>query len=109
MNRVQGDYFETLLYKIFVSIDESTNISELSSVLQIDVQMVKVLTKKRGSPKWRSLVCLFVLFFSSRKDAVSVYCRLGFAIKKNAEIFEQSGKRIAPHQSWIDAQKRRPQ
>ena len=29
MNRVQGDYFETLLYKIFVSIDEQTNVSEV--------------------------------------------------------------------------------
>uniref|UniRef100_A0AAR2LR50 FAM91 N-terminal domain-containing protein n=1 Tax=Pygocentrus nattereri TaxID=42514 RepID=A0AAR2LR50_PYGNA len=28
MNRVQGDYFETLLYKIFVSIDEQTTVSE---------------------------------------------------------------------------------
>ena len=30
MNRVQGDYFETLLYKIFVSIDEHTNVAEVS-------------------------------------------------------------------------------
>ena len=29
MNRVTGDYFETLLYKIFVSIDEHTSISEV--------------------------------------------------------------------------------
>jgi len=29
MNRVTGDYFETLLYKIFVSIDERTSISEV--------------------------------------------------------------------------------
>ena len=42
MNRVQGDYFETLLYKIFVSIDEHTNIGELASVLQVDLQLVKV-------------------------------------------------------------------
>ncbi len=42
MNRVQGDYFETLLYKIFVSIDEHTNIAELANVLQIDPQLVKV-------------------------------------------------------------------
>ena len=32
MNRVQGDYFETLLYKIFVSIDEQTNVSEVGLV-----------------------------------------------------------------------------
>ena len=29
MNRVLGDYLETLLYKIFVSIDEHTPISEV--------------------------------------------------------------------------------
>lgn len=29
MNRVQGDFFETLLYKIFVSIDENTTVSEV--------------------------------------------------------------------------------
>lgn len=42
MNRVLGDYFETLLYKIFVSIDEKTTLSELSSVLDIDLELVKV-------------------------------------------------------------------
>ncbi|KAJ4442241.1 hypothetical protein ANN_12107 [Periplaneta americana] len=57
MNRVLGDYFETLLYKIFVSIDEHTSVGELASVLQIDAQAVK--------------------------NAVSLYCRLGFARKKN--------------------------
>lgn len=29
MNRVLGDYFETLLYKIFVSIDEHTSVGEV--------------------------------------------------------------------------------
>uniref|UniRef100_A0A673KH79 Protein FAM91A1 n=1 Tax=Sinocyclocheilus rhinocerous TaxID=307959 RepID=A0A673KH79_9TELE len=61
MNRVQGDYFETLLYKIFVSIDEQTNVSEVF-------------------------------------NAVSMYCRLGFAIKK--------GQVISPdqlHPSWKSA------
>ena len=29
MNRVLGDYFEVLMYKIFVSIDEHTNIKEV--------------------------------------------------------------------------------
>jgi hypothetical protein len=42
MNRIQGDYFEKLLYKLFVSIDERTNIQELGNVLQIDVESVKV-------------------------------------------------------------------
>ncbi len=32
MNRVLGDYFETLLYKIFVSIDEHTSVAEVSGV-----------------------------------------------------------------------------
>ncbi|XP_062912153.1 protein FAM91A1 isoform X3 [Mobula hypostoma] len=60
MNRVQGDYFETLLYKIFVSIDEQTNVAELANVLEIDLSLVK--------------------------NAVSVYCRLGFAHKKGQVI-----------------------
>ena len=34
MNRVLGDYFETLLYKIFVSIDENTTVAEVSRVIQ---------------------------------------------------------------------------
>ncbi|KAH3848619.1 protein FAM91A1-like [Dreissena polymorpha] len=63
MNRVLGDYFETLLYKIFVSIDEHTSVAELSNVLQIDLQLVKM--------------------------AVSMYCRLGFARKKGAEPSEE--------------------
>ena len=32
MNRVMGDYFETLLYKIFVSIDEHTSVAEVSRI-----------------------------------------------------------------------------
>uniref|UniRef100_A0A2K5NB65 FAM91 C-terminal domain-containing protein n=1 Tax=Cercocebus atys TaxID=9531 RepID=A0A2K5NB65_CERAT len=56
MNQVQGDHFETLLYKILVSIDEHTNAAELANVLEIDLCLVK--------------------------NAVSVYCRLGFAHKK---------------------------
>ncbi|KAG8441621.1 hypothetical protein GDO86_010708 [Hymenochirus boettgeri] len=69
MNRLQGDYFETLLYKIFVSIDEHTNVAELANVLEIDLSLVK--------------------------NAVSMYCRLGFALKK--------GQVINPdqlHSSW---------
>ncbi|KAK7508153.1 hypothetical protein BaRGS_00000392 [Batillaria attramentaria] len=69
MNRVLGDYFETLLYKIFVSIDEHTTVSELASVLQIDLVLVK--------------------------NAVSMYCRLGFARKKNVEAGS-----VDFHPSW---------
>ena len=43
MNRVSGDYFETLLYKVFVTINEHTQVSELANVLQINLQEVKVL------------------------------------------------------------------
>eukprot|EP00047_Mylnosiga_fluctuans_P004767 m.236504 g.236504 ORF g.236504 m.236504 type:complete len:826 (+) comp12981_c0_seq1:40-2517(+) len=71
MNRVLGDSFENLLYKIFVSIDEYTTINELAGVLRIDLQLVK--------------------------DAVSMYCRLGFARKKGFEAVPQG----APwHSSW---------
>ncbi|XP_048849424.1 protein FAM91A1 [Brienomyrus brachyistius] len=69
MNRVQGDYFETLLYKIFVSIDEQTNVSELANVLEIDLGLVK--------------------------NAVSMYCRLGFAVKKGQVISQDQ-----LHLSW---------
>ncbi|XP_026677567.1 protein FAM91A1 [Diaphorina citri] len=67
MNRVLGDYIENLLYKIFVSIDERTSVGELASVLQIDLQLVK--------------------------NVVSLYCRLGFAIKKVPEFTDL-------HPSW---------
>lgn len=60
MNRITGDYFETLLYKIFISLDEKTTVAELASILQIDLQLVK--------------------------NAISMYCRLGFAYKKSTEI-----------------------
>nr|XP_026491750.1 protein FAM91A1 [Vanessa tameamea] len=53
MNRIAGDYFETLLYKVFVSIDEHTSVAELAAVLQVECELVK--------------------------QAVSLYCRLGFA------------------------------
>merc|ERR1719495_2790356 len=60
MNRVLGDYFETLLYKIFVSMDEHTTVGDMANLLQIDL--------------------------SQAKDAVALYCRLGFAKKKNIEL-----------------------
>lgn len=60
MNRVTGDYFETLLYKIFVSIDQNTPVHELATILEIDIRLVK--------------------------NAISMYCRLKFAYKKNIYI-----------------------
>jgi len=53
MNRVQGDYFETLLYKIFVSIDENTSIAELSNILQVDIATAKVRPAWRGKGRPR--------------------------------------------------------
>ena len=48
MNRVLGDYFEVLMYKIFVSIDEHTNIKEVTlnffSMLSNYVMDVKMFT-----------------------------------------------------------------
>lgn len=57
MNRITGDYFETLLYKLFVSIDERSTLGELAALLQIDIDLVI--------------------------NAVSVYCRLAFTKKKS--------------------------
>jgi hypothetical protein len=33
MNRVQQDYFENLLYKVFVTIDGQMNVKELSDII----------------------------------------------------------------------------
>ncbi|XP_031352346.1 protein FAM91A1 [Photinus pyralis] len=71
MNRVLGDYFETLLYKIFVSIDEHMTIGELANVLQVETDLVK--------------------------HAVSLYSRLSFARKLGAET--ENDKSIR-HPSW---------
>uniref|UniRef100_A0A6M2DPN4 Protein FAM91A1 n=1 Tax=Xenopsylla cheopis TaxID=163159 RepID=A0A6M2DPN4_XENCH len=73
MNRLTGDYFESLLYKIFVSIDEHTSISELASMLQIELDSVK--------------------------QAVSLYCRLGFAHKKFDNV-EMNINKL--HPSWLN-------
>ncbi|XP_059059037.1 protein FAM91A1 [Achroia grisella] len=71
MNRIAGDYFETLLYKVFVSIDEHTSVTELASVLQVDCELVK--------------------------QAVSLYCRLGFARHLQPPPLTHR------HPSWRDA------
>uniref|UniRef100_A0A0N5CFV0 Protein FAM91A1 n=1 Tax=Strongyloides papillosus TaxID=174720 RepID=A0A0N5CFV0_STREA len=71
MNRVTGDCIETLLYKIFVAIDEQTTIKELSDVLDVDLQLVK--------------------------NAISVFCRLGFAKKRVTGL-----ENFALHKTWAD-------
>ncbi|KAL3998049.1 FAM91 C-terminus family protein [Acanthocheilonema viteae] len=69
MNRVLGDYFENLLYQIFVTIDEQTTVRELSETLNIDLQLVK--------------------------NAISVFCRLGFAKKRITGL-----ENLALHVTW---------
>ena len=68
MNRVTGDYLETLLYKIFVSMDEQTTVSETATLLQIELGLVK--------------------------DAVSLYCRFDklFLLKYTLEGLSQESK-----------------
>ena len=58
MNRVTGDYFESLCYKIFVTADEHMKISELALLLQVQLDTVK--------------------------HVISLFCRLGFAKIKTA-------------------------
>lgn len=61
MNRVTGDYFESLCYKIFVTADEHMKISELALLLQVQLDTVK--------------------------HVISLFCRLGFAkLKTTREI-----------------------
>ncbi|XP_028149865.1 protein FAM91A1 [Diabrotica virgifera virgifera] len=72
MNRILGDYFETLLYKIFVSIDEHTTVGELAAVLQVDTELVK--------------------------QAVSLYCRLKFAHKLNLDPEQEKQW----HSTWLN-------
>jgi hypothetical protein len=59
MNRIVGDYFEILLYKLFVSTDEHTTVAELSKILTLDIDLVK--------------------------QTMSMFLRLGFARKKNLD------------------------
>ncbi|CAD5206259.1 unnamed protein product [Bursaphelenchus okinawaensis] len=60
MNRVQGDYFEKLLYKVFVTIDGQMNVKELADVIGVDIELVKT--------------------------AVSAFLRLGFAKKRTTGL-----------------------
>lgn len=53
MNRVRGDFMETMLYKIFVTLDERTPVAQLAEVLQAPEEDVRA--------------------------AVSLFVRLGFA------------------------------
>ncbi|KAH8322790.1 hypothetical protein KR059_005934 [Drosophila kikkawai] len=74
MNRVSGDYFENLLYKIFVSADEHMTIAELAHMLQLELDSVK--------------------------QAVSFICRLGFAHRKEDAVQLQQQQTQPNHPSW---------
>ncbi len=63
MNRVQGDYFENLLYKVFVTINEHISVTELTTVLQIPLQEVKVIRK--------IFVLLFMGFLSVKTSYIT--------------------------------------
>uniref|UniRef100_A0A5S6Q9H8 FAM91 N-terminal domain-containing protein n=1 Tax=Trichuris muris TaxID=70415 RepID=A0A5S6Q9H8_TRIMR len=73
MNRVTGDYFETVMYKVFVSIDQNTTVEELANLLQLDVNLVQ--------------------------NAVSVFYQLGFAHKKSQSNASDS----TLNRSWSDS------
>lgn len=78
MNRITGDYFETLLYKIFISIDEKTTVCELAEMLNIKLSLVKM--------------------------AISMYCRLGFAYKKaflNPLDYDLSWKEVIMNSKYV--------
>lgn len=59
MNRVTGDYFESLCYKIFMTADEHMKISELAHLNQIELDTVK--------------------------NVISLFVRLGFAKVKSSK------------------------
>ncbi len=139
----QGDFFETLLYKIFVSIDENTTVAEVSSnfsfqfhflisilrrysflkksfiLFGLDVSCWHQSKKKsykcflwcrirssyKGFKGYKSLFyellfCFFqlasILEIDSNhiRNAVSLYCRLGIAKKKNADLVKLKSQTV---------------
>ncbi|XP_062553140.1 protein FAM91A1 [Armigeres subalbatus] len=75
MNRVSGDYFENLLYNVFVTADEQSTIADLSSILQVPLDTVK--------------------------QATSLFCRLNFARRKQSSYTNN----VEPHESWRNARR----
>ena len=77
MNRVLGSYMENICYDIFVSLDERTNVRQLADILQADVE--------------------------AAKQAVAIYCLLGFAKDKCVPPFyapDGSAPLAKWHHSW---------
>ncbi|KAG1653085.1 Protein FAM91A1 [Nymphon striatum] len=82
MNRIQGDYFETLLYKILVSIDETTSV--------LEARYMRIFIRIFGPLGLAGM--LYVV--AQLHNAVSMYCRLGFGKKKVIDDDSQF------HPSW---------
>lgn len=79
MNRVSGDYFENLLYNVFVTADEQSTIADLSHILQVPLDTVK--------------------------QATSLFCRLNFARRKPSSFTNT----VEPHETWKNAQREQQQ
>ncbi|XP_058829513.1 protein FAM91A1 [Topomyia yanbarensis] len=75
MNRVCGDYFENLLYNVFVTVDEQSTIAELSQILQVPLDTVK--------------------------QATSLFCRLNFARRKQTNFVNN----VESNESWKNAKR----
>ena len=77
MNRVQGDYFENMLYDLFVSLDGRTNTRQLAEMLQVDVDSIR--------------------------EAIAAYCMLGIGRNKSVEPLLAPDGTLAPqwHPSWL--------
>ncbi|XP_058460898.1 protein FAM91A1 [Malaya genurostris] len=75
MNRVSGDYFENLLYNVFVTADEQSTIAELAQILQVPLDTVK--------------------------QATSLFCRLNFARRKQTNFVNN----VEPDESWKNAKR----
>lgn len=96
MNCVLGDPLESLLYKIFVSLDERTPVNELSTVLQVIHSKSLLILKTIIAvyvTAWRFETMFLQVEPQLIKNAVSIYCRLGFAHKKNLDKMDL-------HPSW---------
>jgi hypothetical protein len=98
MNRVLGDPFEEILYKIFVSIDEKTNLRSTTSFMNTSLLIQKALAETLDAE------------LTIVKVAVSFYCRVGFVRKRNADAVLPSRRNILIplkgaqyHPSWTSA------
>eukprot|EP00002_Diphylleia_rotans_P027657 TRINITY_DN5552_c0_g1_i1.p1 TRINITY_DN5552_c0_g1~~TRINITY_DN5552_c0_g1_i1.p1 ORF type:complete len:617 (+),score=115.66 TRINITY_DN5552_c0_g1_i1:57-1907(+) len=79
MNRTSNDFFEKILYKMCVTLNERITVEEVAGILDFDLQLVKT--------------------------TISIFCRLGFGKKKTVEqpvdVESDSSKRIKYHPTWV--------